>query len=100
MFRVPVTASDIATSTDNLRTETATQVVSSLSQEAHTQTDIVLAELEEVLQKQKREIQKLKATIDRMGKQHGIEKRSLLRKARDMRDEIQSLKVSLNAKII
>jgi hypothetical protein len=35
-----------------------------------------------------------------MEKQHEIEKRSLLRKARDMRDEIQSLKVSLNTKII
>jgi hypothetical protein len=63
MFQVPVTKSDIATSTDNLRTETATQVVSSLSQKAQTQTGIVLAELEEVLQKQNSEIRKLKATL-------------------------------------
>jgi hypothetical protein len=62
MFQVPVTT-DIATSTDNLRMETATQVASSLSQKAQTQTGIVLAELEEVLQKQKSEIKKSKATI-------------------------------------
>jgi hypothetical protein len=62
MFQVPVTT-DIATSTDNLRTETAIQVVSSLSQKAQTQTGIVLAELEEVLQKQNSEIRQLKATI-------------------------------------
>jgi hypothetical protein len=38
MFQVAVTSRDIATSTDNVTTETGTQVVSILTCEAQTQT--------------------------------------------------------------
>jgi preprotein translocase subunit YajC len=98
MFQVLVTTNDISTSVENMRTENATHI--DLSQEAQTQTDIVLSELADFFRKQKRKIKELKETVDRLKKRHGIEKRSLLGKVRDLREEIVSLKVSLNTKVI
>jgi hypothetical protein len=44
MFQVAVSTQDIGTTTDNVTTETATQVVSSLTCEAQTQTDNLITE--------------------------------------------------------
>jgi transcription elongation factor len=94
MLQIPVTTSDISTSVEDLRQETATEIDPSLSQEAQIQTDIALAELADIFRKQKMEIKRLKKTIDRLEKLHRVEKRSLLGKVRDMREEILSLKVN------
>jgi anti-sigma28 factor (negative regulator of flagellin synthesis) len=96
MFQVPVTC-DSYTTTEILGTETATQTISSLTHEVGTQTD---SQHLRFLKNYKDEIDNLKSQLEKMEKQHQIERRSLREKIHELREQIQNPKVSLNTKII